>query len=164
MGKYGIIQSSHLLSSWVNMVLFKVLIYYHHLSIVRTSSQNPIFLTRMKEQWTGDLKRNRVFVPGYSTIQGPHDSRLVQGEKWIAIGYQNNLTERSKRMTMKSKQNLKWVLSTVPLETMGPFARRKTLSLPNVVAANSPRWDENRNLGNDKATESCGELDAAMSR
>jgi len=37
-------------------------------------------------------------------------------------------------------------------------------SLPNVVAANSPRWDENRNRGKDEATESCGELDAAMSR
>ena len=125
------------------MVLLEVLVYYHHLSIERTSSQNPIFLTRMKEQGTGDLKRNREFGPGFSTIQGPHNSSLVQGEKWIAIGYQNNLTERSKRMTMKSKQNLKWVLSTVPLETMGPFACGKTSSLPNVVAANSPRWDEN---------------------
>jgi len=47
---------------------------------------------------------------------------------------------------------------------MGPFARGKTLSLPNVVAANSPQWDENRNRGKDKASESRGELDAAMSR
>jgi len=31
------------------------------------------------------------------------------------------------------------VAVTVPLETMGPFARGKTSSLPNVVAANSPR-------------------------
>ena len=54
--------------------------------------------------------------------------------------------------------------STVPLETMGPFARGKTLSLPNVVAANSPRSDENRNRGKDEAPESHGELDAAMSR
>ena len=29
--------------------------------------------------------------------------------------------------------------NTVPLETMGPLARGKTLSLPTVVAANSPR-------------------------
>ena len=50
------------------------------------------------------------------------------------------------------------------LETMGPLARGKTSSLPNVVAANSPRWDENRNRGKDEATESHGELDAAMSR
>ena len=47
------------------------------------------------------------------------------------------------------------------LETMGPLARGKTSSLPNVVAAN---WDENRNRGKDEATESHGELDAAMSR
>ena len=47
---------------------------------------------------------------------------------------------------------------------MGPLARGKTSSLPNVVAANSPRWDENRNRGKDEATESRGELDAAMSR
>ena len=47
---------------------------------------------------------------------------------------------------------------------MGPFARGKTSSLPNVVAANSPRWDENRNRSKDEATESRGELDAAMSR
>ena len=53
---------------------------------------------------------------------------------------------------------------TVPLETMGPLARGKTSSLPNLVAANSPRWDENRNHGKDKATESRSELDAAMSR
>ena len=50
------------------------------------------------------------------------------------------------------------------LETMGPLARGKTSSLPNVVGANSPRWDENRNRGKDEATESRGELDAAMSR
>ena len=31
---------------------------------------------------------------------------------------------------------------TVPLETMGPFARGKTSSLPIIIAANSPRWDE----------------------
>ena len=47
---------------------------------------------------------------------------------------------------------------------MGPFAPGKTLSLPNVVAANSPRWDENCNRGKYEATESHGELDAAMSR
>ena len=41
---------------------------------------------------------------------------------------------------------------------MGPFARGKTSSLPNVVAANSPRWDENRNHGKDEATESRCEL------
>jgi len=40
---------------------------------------------------------------------------------------------------------------TVPLETMEPFARGKTLSLPNVVAANSPRWDENRDRGKDES-------------
>ena len=40
---------------------------------------------------------------------------------------------------------------TVPLETMGPFARGKTSSLPNVTAANSPRWDENRNRGKDES-------------
>jgi len=44
---------------------------------------------------------------------------------------------------------------TVSLETMGPLARGKTLSLPKEVAANSLRWDENPNRG---------ELDAAMSR
>jgi len=55
-------------------------------------------------------------------------------------------------------------LSTVPLKTMGPFARSKTSSLPNVVAANSPRWDENRDRGKDEVTESRGELDAVMSR
>jgi len=47
---------------------------------------------------------------------------------------------------------------------MGPFARSKTSSLPNVVAANSPRWDKNHNRSKDEATESRGELDAAMSR
>ena len=41
---------------------------------------------------------------------------------------------------------------------MGPFACGKTSSLPNVVAANSPRWDENRNHAKDEATESRGEL------
>ena len=41
--------------------------------------------------------------------------------------------------------------STVPLETMGPFAGGKTSSLPNVIAANSPRWDENRNRGKDES-------------
>ena len=41
---------------------------------------------------------------------------------------------------------------------MEPFARGKTSSLQNVVAANSPRWDENRNRGKDEATESRGEL------
>ena len=41
---------------------------------------------------------------------------------------------------------------TVPLETMGPFARGKTLSLPNVViAANSLWWDENQNRGKDES-------------
>jgi len=55
-------------------------------------------------------------------------------------------------------------LATVPLETMGPFACGKTSSLPNVVAANSPQWDENHNRGKDEATESRGELDAAMSQ
>ena len=40
---------------------------------------------------------------------------------------------------------------TVLLETMGPFARGKTSSLPNVIAANSPRWDENRNRGKDES-------------
>ena len=34
---------------------------------------------------------------------------------------------------------------------MGPFARGKTSSLPNVIAANSPRWDENRNRGKDES-------------
>ena len=48
---------------------------------------------------------------------------------------------------------------------MGPFARGKTLSLPIVIAANSPQWDENRSRGKDEsATESRGELDAAMPR
>ena len=47
---------------------------------------------------------------------------------------------------------------------MGPLARGKTSSLQNVVTVNSPRWDENRNRGKDEATESRGELDAAMSR
>ena len=42
-------------------------------------------------------------------------------------------------------------LNTVPLETMGPFARGKTSSLPNVIAANSPRWDENRNRSKDES-------------
>ena len=55
-------------------------------------------------------------------------------------------------------------IGTVPLETMGRFARGKTSSLPNVVAANSPRWDENRDRGKDEVTESRGELDAVMSR
>ena len=50
------------------------------------------------------------------------------------------------------------------LETMGPLARGKTSPLPNVVGANSPRWDENHNRGKDEATESRGELDTAMSR
>ena len=36
--------------------------------------------------------------------------------------------------------------STVPLETMGPFARGKTSSLPNMIAANSPWWDEKPQL------------------
>ena len=40
---------------------------------------------------------------------------------------------------------------------MGPFARGKTLSLPNVIAANSLGWDENRNRGKDESTESRGE-------
>ena len=40
----------------------------------------------------------------------------------------------------------------------------KTSPLPNVVAASSPRWDENRNRGKNKVTESRGELDAALSR
>ena len=50
------------------------------------------------------------------------------------------------------------------LETMGPLACGKTSSLPNVVAVNSPRWDESCNCGKDEATESRGELDAAMSQ
>ena len=37
--------------------------------------------------------------------------------------------------------------STVPLKTMGPFACSKTSSLPNVIAVNSPWWDENRSRG-----------------
>ena len=40
---------------------------------------------------------------------------------------------------------------TVPLETMGPFARGKTSSLPNMIAANSPQWDENCNRGKDES-------------
>ena len=52
---------------------------------------------------------------------------------------------------------------TVPLETMGPLARCKTLSLPNVVAVNSRWWDENCNRGKEETTESRGELDTAMS-
>ena len=55
-------------------------------------------------------------------------------------------------------------MDTVRLETIGPFARGKTSSWLNVVAANSPWWDENRNRGKDEVTESGGELDAAMSR
>ena len=55
-------------------------------------------------------------------------------------------------------------MDTVLFETIGPFARGKTSSLPNVVAANSPRLDENRNRGKDEVTESRSELDAAMSR
>ena len=47
---------------------------------------------------------------------------------------------------------------------MEPFAHGKTSYLPNVVAANSLWWDENRSRGKDEATESRGELDAAMSR
>ena len=43
------------------------------------------------------------------------------------------------------------------------FARGKTSCLPNVVAAKSLRWDENRNRGKDKVTESRGELDVAIS-
>ena len=54
--------------------------------------------------------------------------------------------------------------ATGPLETMEPFARGKTSSLTNVVAANSPRSDENRTRRKDEATESRGELDTAMSR
>ena len=42
---------------------------------------------------------------------------------------------------------------TVPLETMGPFARGKTSSLPIVIAANSLRWDENRNRGKDESNQ-----------
>ena len=42
-------------------------------------------------------------------------------------------------------------LCTVPLETMGPFTRGKTSSLPNMIAANLPRWDENRNRGKDES-------------
>ena len=53
---------------------------------------------------------------------------------------------------------------TVPLETTEPFECGKTSSLPNVIAANSPRWDEKRNRGKDEATETHGELDAAMSK
>ena len=41
------------------------------------------------------------------------------------------------------------------------FARGKTSSLPNMVAAISLRWDENRNRGKDEATKSRGELGAA---
>lgn len=41
--------------------------------------------------------------------------------------------------------------STVLLETTGQFARAKTSSLPNVMAANSPWWDENRNRGKDES-------------
>ena len=47
---------------------------------------------------------------------------------------------------------------------MEPFVHAKTSSLPNVVAANSPRWDENRSHGKDEASESRVEIDAAMSR
>ena len=39
----------------------------------------------------------------------------------------------------------------VPLETTEPCARGKTLSLPNVFTANSPRWDENCNRGKDES-------------
>ena len=39
--------------------------------------------------------------------------------------------------------------STVLLETMGPFAHGP-LSLPIVIAANSPQWDENRSRGKDE--------------
>ena len=41
--------------------------------------------------------------------------------------------------------------STVPLETIGPFARGKTSSLPNVIAANSQLWDENYRRGKDES-------------
>ena len=49
----------------------------------------------------------------------------------------------------------KWKMlrGTVPLKTMEPFARGKILSLPNVVAANSPWWDENRNRGKDESNQ-----------
>lgn len=48
--------------------------------------------------------------------------------------------------------------------TIKNFARGKTSSLPNIVAANSPLWDENRNRDKDKVTESRRELDMAVSR
>ena len=43
------------------------------------------------------------------------------------------------------------VIHTVPLEAMGPFARGKISSLPNMVAVNSLRWDENPNRGKDES-------------
>ena len=36
---------------------------------------------------------------------------------------------------------------------MGPFARGKTQCLPNVIAANSPGWDENHNRGEDESNQ-----------
>ena len=52
-----------------------------------------------------------------------------------------------KKITIQSSLNS----HTVPLETMGPFVRGKTSPLPIVIAANSPRWDENRNRGKDES-------------
>ena len=40
---------------------------------------------------------------------------------------------------------------TALLETIGPFARGKTSSLPIAIAANSLRWDENRDCGKDES-------------
>ena len=42
---------------------------------------------------------------------------------------------------------------TVLVQTMGPLAHGKTSSLPNVIAVNSPRRDENRNHGKDESNQ-----------
>ena len=40
---------------------------------------------------------------------------------------------------------------TVPLESIGAWARGETSSAAILFSSNLPRWDENRNLGKDES-------------
>ena len=54
---------------------------------------------------------------------------------------------------LQTNHRIDWDSATVPPETIGPFARGKASSLPNVIATNSPRWDEKRNHGKDESNQ-----------
>ena len=92
-----------------------------------------------------------------------HDSRLELVAHSHTLQRYSLITRPGVKVTVKIYEGLESLDGcTVPLETMGPFARGKTSSLPNAIATNSPRWDETAIAAKTKATESRGELDSAM--